>query len=216
MNAITQPIDLERLPVMTYLNQSVATGEMLAHCFGTNPEALRKNFSHNRSRFIEGKHFITLEGPALKEFQRCVTISDSPFAPSKFASKIVLWTKRGTSRHAKILNTDQAWEVFEAMEDAYFQRSDEGRGSITHAPEADLRRIASLLGTELLRTDKRRRALLRYRKLGLTVPEICRITRRGSKSIQHELRLLETCGLLEVSPLRLKQRAVARQNLGRH
>ena len=33
-----------------------------------------------------------------------------------------LWTKRGAARHAKMLNTDRAWEVFEALEDNYFNR----------------------------------------------------------------------------------------------
>jgi hypothetical protein len=30
-------------------------------------------------------------------------------------------TERGAARHAKMLDTDQAWEVFERLEDAYFR-----------------------------------------------------------------------------------------------
>ena len=30
--------------------------------------------------------------------------------------------KRGAARHAKMLNTDKSWEVFEALEDNYFNR----------------------------------------------------------------------------------------------
>jgi hypothetical protein len=42
----------------------------------------------------------------------------------KFASVLMLWTKKGTLRHAKILDTDKAWEVFEILEDSYFAKQD--------------------------------------------------------------------------------------------
>ncbi len=45
---------------------------------------------------------------------------------SKFAPHLYLWTKRGAARHAKMLSTDRAWEVFEQLEDTYFNR-DAGR-----------------------------------------------------------------------------------------
>lgn len=33
---------------------------------------------------------------------------------------LILWTERGAARHAKMLETDQAWEVFEKLEGCYF------------------------------------------------------------------------------------------------
>ncbi|ENT3909961.1 P22AR C-terminal domain-containing protein, partial [Escherichia coli] len=33
---------------------------------------------------------------------------------------LILWTERGAARHAKMLETDQAWDVFEKLEDCYF------------------------------------------------------------------------------------------------
>lgn len=36
---------------------------------------------------------------------------------------LYLWTKRGAARHAKMLNTSRAREVFELLENAYFERS---------------------------------------------------------------------------------------------
>ena len=33
---------------------------------------------------------------------------------------LYLWTDRGAARHAKILDTDEAWEVYEELEDNYF------------------------------------------------------------------------------------------------
>lgn len=35
---------------------------------------------------------------------------------------LTLWTERGAARHAKMLDTDQAWEVFEKLEDCYFTK----------------------------------------------------------------------------------------------
>lgn len=39
---------------------------------------------------------------------------------AKKAKHAILWTERGAARHAKMLETDQAWDVFEQLEDAYF------------------------------------------------------------------------------------------------
>ena len=47
-------------------------------------------------------------------------MTNCPFAANLNA--LYLWTKRGAARHAKMLNTDRAWEVFEALEDNYFNR----------------------------------------------------------------------------------------------
>ena len=32
-----------------------------------------------------------------------------------------MWTDKGLLRHAKILNNDKAWEVYEELEDTYFK-----------------------------------------------------------------------------------------------
>jgi len=118
---LTTP-DLSHLPLMIYKDQPVATTEMLAQFYGTEPRNLRRNFDYQKARFELGKHYITLEGQELKGFTSCATNTGSPFAPSKFATRVNLWTERGAARHAKMLETDQAWDVWEAMEDAYFRR----------------------------------------------------------------------------------------------
>ncbi|EGA8634781.1 hypothetical protein ABRM53_005331 [Escherichia coli] len=40
------------------------------------------------------------------------------------ARSLILWTERGAARHAKMLETDQAWDVFEKLEDCYFSQKD--------------------------------------------------------------------------------------------
>lgn len=41
---------------------------------------------------------------------------------SKKASKLYLWTEKGAFLHAKSLNTDTAWEVYDRLVDNYFEK----------------------------------------------------------------------------------------------
>jgi hypothetical protein len=120
------------LPIIQYEDKAVVTTELLALFYDTDQQKIRQNFNNNKSRFVQGKHFFKLSGDALKAFRRqledlaersCVENFDAAFESLKFPSQINLWTARGAARHAKMLNTDQAWEVFERLEDAYFNRS---------------------------------------------------------------------------------------------
>lgn len=38
----------------------------------------------------------------------------------KNASALYLWTRRGAARHSKMLGTDQAWDMFDSLEENYF------------------------------------------------------------------------------------------------
>lgn len=110
---------MSNLVPMEYKSQRIITTKVLAEQFGTMETNIQTNFTRNKDRFIEGKHFIKLEGKVLKEFKNSLpTESTEPF---KFASQLILWTDRGTTRHAKILDTDEAWEVYEQLEENYFK-----------------------------------------------------------------------------------------------
>jgi hypothetical protein len=41
------------------------------------------------------------------------------------ARSLILWTERGAARHAKMLDTDKAWGVFEKLEDFYFNQKEQ-------------------------------------------------------------------------------------------
>ena len=106
-----------------YGNQPVVTTAQLAEFYSCDERNIGDNFRRNEERFINGKHFFKLEGNALKEFKDYHAESGSV---GTRAAALYLWTKRGAARHAKMLSTDRAWEVFEALEDTYFNR-DAGR-----------------------------------------------------------------------------------------
>lgn len=119
VNAPAAPLAVESLSVITYLQQPVVTTELLAQLYGTEANNITKNFCVNSDRFVAGKHFFKLEGEALREFKHYITKSNVVEIPRQ-TRHFILWTERGAARHAKMLDTEQAWEVFEKLEDCYF------------------------------------------------------------------------------------------------
>lgn len=109
---------MSKLMPLEFKNQRIVTTKALAQEYGTEEGNIQKNFSRNEKRFTEGKHYYKLEGQSLKEFKN--SLPTESLEPLKFAPVLYLWTDRGASRHAKILDTDEAWEVYEELEENYF------------------------------------------------------------------------------------------------
>lgn len=116
---MTQIITIQntQLPVIEYQGQRMITTELLAQGYGAEVDSVRQNFKRNKNRFIEGKHYFQIEGEELAVLR--VTYSHAQI--SSKVRYLTLWTERGASRHAKMLETDQAWEWYEALEDNYFR-----------------------------------------------------------------------------------------------
>ncbi|HHS3623466.1 TPA: ORF6N domain-containing protein, partial [Proteus mirabilis] len=106
-----------QVPEVYYRNQKVITTESLAIGYGADAKSIQMNFTRNQERFIEGKHYFKLEGDELQKFKSYPTNCG---LVNKFTRHAYLWTERGASRHAKMLETDQAWDFFELLEDTYF------------------------------------------------------------------------------------------------
>ena len=112
-------ISVENLSPVTYNQLPVITTELLAHLYGTKIKNISDNFLNNTTRFMPGKHYFKIEKNELREFKnRPETIG----LVGKNARSLILWTERGAARHAKMLETDRAWEVFEKLEDCYFSQ----------------------------------------------------------------------------------------------
>lgn len=105
------------VPQIKFNNQLILTTEQLAEFYGTTTNVIKKNFSNNHDKFIEGKHYFLLEGDHLKAFKKQVK---NLHLVGKRSSHLHLWTKRGASRHAKMLGTDRAWDVYDELEENYF------------------------------------------------------------------------------------------------
>lgn len=106
------------LTVTEYKNIRVLTTQQIAEAYGTDTKIISKNFSRNKERYIEGKHFICIEGEEKREFVNRRQIDDG----SKNAKILYLWTEKGAFLHAKSLNTDRAWEVYDRLVDEYFEK----------------------------------------------------------------------------------------------
>ena len=112
-------ISVDTLPAITHNQVPVITTELLAQLYGTKIKNISDNFLNNTTRFMPGKHYFKIEKNELREFKnRPETIG----LVGKNARSLILWTERGAARHAKMLETDQAWDVFEKLEDCYFNQ----------------------------------------------------------------------------------------------
>ena len=135
--------EMNNLFVVESRGQRVLTSAQIAECYGTTVDCIKQNFHANKSRFVEGKHYISLTGNELKDFKNKVRIPypvknenenevriphsaeikakyqfDTQF---KYAKSLYLWTEKGALLHAKSLNTDKAWEVYDYLVDFYFR-----------------------------------------------------------------------------------------------
>lgn len=104
---------------ITFKERPVCTTQQLAQFYGCADRNLTDNYQRNSDRFEEGKHFVKLDGEALRAFKAHYPANSGVVAER--APHLMLWTELGAARHAKMLTTDKAWEVFEEMEGAYFR-----------------------------------------------------------------------------------------------
>ena len=117
------------IPVIEWKGQRVVTTAQLAEVYGTQDDNIKINFNSNKNRFKEGEHYFLLKNEELKDFKNKVS---NPYVVGKRASHIYLWTRRGASRHCKMLGTDKAWEQFDRLEENYYnpkRKSQPGKGS---------------------------------------------------------------------------------------
>lgn len=106
------------IQIIEYKNERVLTTEQLAEAYGCEGRNISDNFKNNESHFQEGKHYFRLAGEDLKAFKRYSENIGLPL--NKFSPVFYLWTKQGAARHCKMLGTDQAWDMFDQLEESYF------------------------------------------------------------------------------------------------
>lgn len=124
MGSIAQINDTQ-ISIINFKSVPVLTTEQLASFYGTEPIRIRQNQHENKQRFTEGKHFFKIVGQELKDFVSSLKLlTNSTVQISPKVRNLILWTERGAARHAKMLDTDQAWDIFEQLEDCYFHRQE--------------------------------------------------------------------------------------------
>ena len=67
----------------------VLTTKQIAEAYGVKSDIIGYNFRYNKVRYVEGKHYIMLEGQALREF-KSTNVEIQRSLPR--ISKLYLWT----------------------------------------------------------------------------------------------------------------------------
>lgn len=112
---------MQNLQVVEVKGQRTLTTKQIAELYGTEVVTIQQNFRHNKKNYQLGKHYIELSGKDLQEFKGNPKMYDQ----IKYAKHLYLWTEKGALLHAKSLNTDKAWEVYEYLVDFYFRAKEE-------------------------------------------------------------------------------------------
>lgn len=108
---------MNELQIITHNNERVLTTARLAEQYGTAEKRISNNFNENKNRYVEGKHYYCLKGKALSNFLQS---RNSGLQNQGKIRSLYLWTEKGALLHAKSLNTDNAWQVYEFLVDNYF------------------------------------------------------------------------------------------------
>lgn len=104
----------------------VLTTRQIADAYGTTKDKIIYNFNYNKGRYVLGKHYIEVSGEELRRLKRTCENQMS----FKYAKSLYLWTEKGALLHAKSLNTDKAWEVYDYLVDYYFRAEGEQKASM--------------------------------------------------------------------------------------
>lgn len=112
---------MQDLQVIKVKGQRVLTTKQIAEVYGADVGTIQHNFRYSKKNYQLGKHYIELSGKDLQEFK------DDPkmYEQIKYAKHLYLWTEKGALLHAKSLNTDKAWEVYDHLVDFYFRAKEE-------------------------------------------------------------------------------------------
>lgn len=115
---------MNKMDVVEYKGQRMLTTKQIAEAYGTDVGTIQYNFRYNKQKYEKGKHYVEIEGEELKEMKSTSEIHSS----LKQVKHLYLWTEKGALLHAKSVNTDKAWEVYENLVDFYFRVKEKDRG----------------------------------------------------------------------------------------
>ncbi len=111
---------MSQLVVTEHKGIRVLTTQQIAEAYGTESQVITNNFNRNKDRYISGKHYVCLNGEEKLGF---IKKNQNEFSSFTRAKAIYLWTEKGAFLHAKSLNTDVAWVVYDRLVDTYFKKS---------------------------------------------------------------------------------------------
>lgn len=124
-----------------FRGKPVMTTEQLAKAYEVTPDNIYDGQRKNPDKFEEGYHFHKLTGAALKAFK---DYPENGRVVAARAPSLILWTEAGALRHAKLLESPKAWEVFGKLEESYFAVKAGAAPALPASPAALARESASV------------------------------------------------------------------------
>lgn len=107
------------LQVIEREGQRVLTTAQVATAYEVEPKSLMRNYQRNKEHFVEGIHFISLTGDALKQFKE----ERQNDVSLKFTSVLYLWMEQGAFMLAKSISSDKGWSAYKALVTNYYKTS---------------------------------------------------------------------------------------------
>ncbi|MBU2741818.1 ORF6N domain-containing protein [Acidithiobacillus thiooxidans] len=104
----------QNIPLVEYQSQRVVTFAMIDRVHQRPEGTARRNFNQNKSRFINGDDFYTIDSKGLYEFRTSGVFPES-------ANSGTLITESGYLMLVKSFNDDLAWQVQRELVTAYFR-----------------------------------------------------------------------------------------------
>ena len=142
-------MDIQNLVPVDFANQRVLLTAQVADVFNCPPKRINDNFTRSKEYFDDTVHYFKLTGLALRQFKSYAEKIGVAVAPS--AMHLYLWTYQGCVRHCKMINTPEAWAMFDALEKHYFNPA-------THVAPVE----TSLFPDEPVKAKKKRKPLPEY------------------------------------------------------
>ena len=118
----TTRVENFKLPApVEWAAQRVLTTSQLAECYKCKPRNISDNFNRAKDYFVEGVHYLKLEGEALRTFRDFS--EKNGLVLSTNTPTLYLWTYQGCVRHCKMINSNEAWKIFDDLEKFYFKQA---------------------------------------------------------------------------------------------
>lgn len=140
----TQPFMEKNIPVVLGgfgPDNKCVCDKTIAEIHGMEPKHVRELIKRNANRFRVNVDSIDLKKEVVQNdnFTICSQLGYSRAETSR-AKNIYILSERGYGKLVKIMDTDQAWEVYEKLLDEYFELRD-GRRAKASVPDDESRKL---------------------------------------------------------------------------
>ena len=109
-------MDIKNIVPVEWSNQRVLTSVQLAEAYECSVDRIKDNFNANKKHYKESVHYFKITGSDLQKLR----VGNSDLQISPMTRVLYLWTYQGCVRHCKSINTPKAWQMFDKLEQHYF------------------------------------------------------------------------------------------------